>query len=267
MTIEAQTNPSLTTSTNTISFRTAPISDGDAELVAASVFGGDPAGCPTRPAAQAAGARTASGVSAGAKAPSSAKPENPALVGGRSRFTYVECLKGAAPVPAGGPGKGIFQLLMVGGMVSVMATFTGVLHNGTAFFATAHWMYPLVFCLALLVRLAVADKAVGYVAPRVIFPRFKGVARGVAMTLLNVAVMGSIMGSVMTFLLNGADNYLYTVATTLPVTMTFASLANFFVVGPVVKMLHHNVIGPNNGLRIFTAAQRYARPLTAIFGN
>lgn len=181
--------------------------------------------------------------------------------------TYLDCLMGRANTPTHGPGKGAFQLLMVGGMVSFMATLNGVLNSGLAFFATAHWMYPLVFCIAFLMRLYVGDRVVGFVAPRYVLPRFRGLARSVMMTLLNVAVMGAIMGSAITLLLNGPAGFWGQLASTLPVTMAVAALVNFFVVGPAVKMIYNNVLEPTDGLGLFSLAQRYVMPWTAIFGN
>lgn len=181
--------------------------------------------------------------------------------------TYLDCLMGRANTPTHGPGKGAFQLLMVGGMVSFMATFNGVLNSGLAFFATAHWMYPLIFCIAFLMRLYVGDRVVSFVAPRYVLPRFRGLARSVIMTLLNVAVMGAIMGSAITLLLNGPAGFWGQLASTLPVTMAVAALVNFFVVGPAVKMIYNNVLEPTDGLGLFSLAQRYVMPWTAIFGN
>ncbi len=183
------------------------------------------------------------------------------------RYTYLDCLKGKTPAPQIDFEKIIFQLLMVGGMVTFMATFNGLLHSGASFFATAHWMYPLVFCIAFCVRTLIANKLVGVVAGRWILPRTQGFARGVAMTLLNVGVMGTIMSAAITLLLNGADDYLHAFITTTPITLLMALLVNFFVVGPAVKMLYNNYIEPVYGPRIMTIAQRYAMPWMAIFSN
>lgn len=183
------------------------------------------------------------------------------------KCTYVDCLMGGANTPAAGPGKAVFQLLMVGGMVSFMATINGLLHSGLDFFTHALWMYPLVFCIAFLVRIYVGDRIVGFVAPRLILPRLRGLARNLAMTALNVGVMATIMGSIMTLLLNGLDNYGAQLASTLPITMAAAALVNFFIVGPIVKMIYNNVIAPSQGVRLIRIANKYVMPWTAIFGN
>lgn len=182
-------------------------------------------------------------------------------------YSYADCLKGAAPVPRNPAEKFIFQLLMVGGMVTFMATVNGVLHSGLSFFSTAHWMYPLVFCLAFLVRVFIGDKVVGAIAGRFILPRFTGIARNIAMTVLNVAVMATIMGSVVTMLLNGPDGYLVELLQTLPATALAALMINYFIVAPAVKLIYANHIEPAYGPRIVAIAQRYAMPWMAIFSN
>lgn len=218
----------------------------------------------TAPESLAATAGTSAVAAAPMKGAGAAEPTPSPDV---KRCSYLDCLAGRVSVPAKGPGKAAFTLLMVGGMVSFMATFNGVLHSGLDFFVTAHWMYPLVFCIAFLVRVYVGDRVVGFLAPRLVMPRFRGLARSIAMTLLNVCVMGTIMGSVITLLLNGPDGYLWQLASTLPVTMLVAALVNFFIVGPVVKMAYHNVVAPSQGFGVFRFAQKYVMPWTAIFGN
>ena len=185
----------------------------------------------------------------------------------RTDYTYADCLKGVVPVPKNPAEKFIFQLLMVGGMVTFMVTINGVMHSGVEFFLSAHWMYPLVFYLAFLVRTLIGDKVVGAIAGRFILPRFAGAARNLAMTLLNVAVMASIMGSVVTMLLNGANGYLAALAETLPATALAAFLVNYLIVAPAVKLLYANCIQPTWGPRIVDVAQRYALPWMTIFST
>ena len=216
------------------------------------------------PASESASESAAAVTSNPASAPASATA---AAMGAPQRCTYRDCLMGRANIPVHGPGKAAFTLLMVGGMVTFMATFNGVLSSGLGFFAHAHWMYPLVFCIAFLMRLYVGDRFVGFAAPRYVIPHFHGLARNIAMTLLNVVVMGAIMGSIITLLLKGPAGFWGELASTLPLTMTVAALVNYFVVGPAVKMIYNNVLEPTNGLGLFNWAQRYAMPWTAIFGN
>lgn len=183
------------------------------------------------------------------------------------RCTYRDCITGRAGIPERPLGKRVFQILMVGGMVSFMATINGLLHQGAGFFAHALWMYPLVFCIAFLVRTLVAGKLVDAIAPRLVLPRTRGIARSITMTLLNVGIMGTIMGFVVTLLMSGTQDYLATVASTLPVSLVAATLVNYFIVGPAVRMICANVIEPGGNARFVVAAQKYAMPWTAIFSN
>lgn len=181
--------------------------------------------------------------------------------------TYRDCIAGRAGLPQGPLGMRVFQILMVGGMVTFMATINGLLHQGLGFFAHALWMYPLVFCISFLVRTFIGGRIVDAIAPRLVLPHTRGIARSIAMTLLNVVVMGTIMGFIVTLLMSGTQDYLTTVAATLPISLAAAALVNYFIVGPAVRMICANVIEPGGNARIVTAAQKYAMPWTAIFSN
>lgn len=181
--------------------------------------------------------------------------------------TYRDCIAGRAGLPQGPLGMRVFQILMVGGMVTFMATINGLLHQGLGFFAHALWMYPLVFCISFLVRTFIGGRIVDAIAPRLVLPHTRGVARSIAMTLLNVVVMGTIMGFIVTLLMSGTQDYLTTVAATLPISLAAAALVNYFIVGPAVRMICANVIEPGGNARIVTAAQKYAMPWAAIFSN
>lgn len=199
-----------------------------------------------------------------AKRAESAADRAPAAADG---CTYRDCIAGRAGLPQGPLGMRVFQILMVGGMVTFMATINGLLHQGLGFFAHALWMYPLVFCISFLVRTFIGGKIVDAVAPRLVLPHTRGIARSVAMTLLNVVVMGTIMGFIVTLLMSGTQDYLATVAATLPISLVAAALVNYFIVSPAVRMICANVIEPGGNARIVTAAQKYAMPWAAIFSN
>lgn len=183
-------------------------------------------------------------------------------------YSYWDCVSGKAPVPRDLLGKSMFSLLMAGGMVTFMVTFNGVLHssaNVLSFILQSHWMYPLVVCISLGMRFLFADRIVDKLAPRFILPRFRGFARNAAMTLLNTALMAPVMGCIMTMLLNGPQGFFAHLAATLPVSAAVAVLVNLLVVGPVVKMLYHNVLTPKAGTRMFLATQRYATSWAGVF--
>jgi hypothetical protein len=90
------------------------------------------------------------------------------------KIRYIDCIKGRAPVPADPVGFFLFHILMVGGMVTFMATFNGIRHDGIAFLEYMHWFYPLVFLFAFVWRRTAANAVTGRLIPRVIAPRFSG---------------------------------------------------------------------------------------------
>lgn len=181
------------------------------------------------------------------------------------RYTYRDCLDGTAPVPRDALGNAIFTLLMAGGMATFMVSFNGVRHSGLSFFFGSHWLYPVIFCIAMALRFLYVNRVVAYVGPRVIFPRFAGAARVAAMTLLNVAIMAPVMGSLVTLLLKGPDDLLLNLVTEVPLAMLVSIGVSLLVVGPAVKLLYHNVIRPTTSLRLCHLSQRFVTNWAGLF--
>lgn len=182
------------------------------------------------------------------------------------RYTYMDCLRGITPVPKGTNGATIFMVLMVGGMVTFMVTVNGIRNTGLDFLVHSHWLYPLVFCIAFLVRVLFAARVVDFIAPRVVLNHFEGIPRSIAMTVLNVCIMAPIMGAIVTLLLTGTDNFLMTYLTTLPITMPTAMLINFFAIGPAVKLIFNNVLSPSGGLGLLSNLSENTSTLTRLLG-
>lgn len=182
------------------------------------------------------------------------------------RYTYLDALRGVVPVPQTSNGSTIFRVLMVGGMVTFMVTVNGIRHTGFAFLAQSHWLYPLMFCIAFLVRTYIAETLVGVLASHTAQKLPVGVKRNIAMTVLNVLCMAPIMCAVATLLLNGAHNYVISYVTTLPIVLPIALTVNYFIVGPVVKLLFNNRISPAGGLQALQALRANIDPLTRLLG-
>ncbi len=182
------------------------------------------------------------------------------------RFTYKECLRGETPVPQGINGVAMFQVLMVGGMVTFMVTANGLRNTGFDFLVNSHWLYPLMFCLAFLVRTFIGSPLVNKLAPKLVFGRFEGVARSIAMTVLNVCCMAPIMCAIATLLIVGADDFALRYLTTLPIVMPMAMLVNFFIVGPIVKLVFANRISPAGGLGLLDNLEQHAPNLARLLG-
>ena len=182
------------------------------------------------------------------------------------RFTYRDCLRGTVPVPKSVNGATIFQVLMVGGMVTFMVTINGLRNAGLDFLVNSHWLYPLMFCLAFLVRTFIGAPIVNKLAPKLVFSRFEGVARGMAMTVLNVCCMAPIMCAIATLLIMGPTDFLIHYATTLPVVTPMALFVNFFVVGPIAKLAFANRISPSGGLGLLSNLEQNAPNLARLLG-
>ena len=187
-------------------------------------------------------------------------PEEP------KRYTYKDCIQGTVPLPKNVNGATIFQVLMVGGMVTFMVTVNGVRNTGLDFLVNSHWLYPLMFCLAFLVRTFYGAPVVNKLAPKLVFSRFEGVARGVAMTVLNVCVMAPVMCAIATLLIAGIDDYLMRYLTTLPIVAPMAMLVNYFIVGPIVKLVFANHISPSGGLGLLGNLEQHAPNLARLLG-
>ena len=181
------------------------------------------------------------------------------------KYTYLDCLRGKTPVPRTPNGATLFQVLMVGGMVTFMVTVNGVRFTGLAFLAQSHWLYPLMFAVAFLVRTFISTKIVNALAPRLVLSRFEGVARSIGMTVLNVACTAPFMCAIATLLLVGIDDFALSYLTTLPLVAPIAMLINFFIVGPAAK-LAYNRIAPSNGLALIADLRAKTPALTQLLG-
>lgn len=178
---------------------------------------------------------------------------------------YLDCLRGNVPVPEDKTGFFLFQLLMVGGMISFMVTFNGVRHDGIGFLEYSHWFYPVMFCTAFALRRTVANKITGFLIPRFIEPRLSGVKAAFAKTLANVMVMCPMVSLAVSLILEGQNflgYYVQSVAVSLPVALC----VNYFVVGPIVKTIYAKRIGNRKADSVLAEVQRVARPLTALLG-
>lgn len=180
-------------------------------------------------------------------------------------YTYMDCLRGITPVPKTPNGKTLFQVLMTGGMVTFMVTINGIRQTGLGFLMQSHWLYPLMFAIAFLVRTFFAGKVVSALAPKLVLSRFRGFKKGIGMTLLNTACMAPIMCANATLLLMGTDGFISAYLATLPLIAPISALVNYFIVGPAVKLLY-NRIAPADGLHLLGSLHRNAPALTRILG-
>jgi len=183
-----------------------------------------------------------------------------------NRYTYMDCLRGTVPLPKYVNGATLFQVLMVGGMVTFMVTVNGLRNTGLDFLVNSHWLYPLMFCLAFLVRTFYGAPLVNKLAPKLVFSRFEGAARAIAMTVLNVCCMAPVMCAIATLLIVGPDDFLVRYITTLPIVAPMAMVVNYFIVGPIVKLVFANRISPAGGLGLLENLEQHAPNLARMLG-
>jgi len=183
-----------------------------------------------------------------------------------NRYTYMDCLRGTVPLPKYVNGATLFQVLMVGGMVTFMVTVNGLRNTGLDFLVNSHWLYPLMFCLAFLVRTFYGAPLVNKLAPKLVFSRFEGAARAIAMTVLNVCCMAPVMCAIATLLIVGPDDFLMRYITTLPIVAPMAMVVNYFIVGPIVKLVFANRISPAGGLGLLENLEQHAPNLARMLG-
>lgn len=182
------------------------------------------------------------------------------------RYTYSQCLRGEVPVPTHVNGSTLFQVLMVGGMATFMVTINGLRNTGFDFLASSHWLYPLMFALAFLVRTFISAPLANKLAKRFVFGRFDGTVRAVVMTVLNVVCTAPIMCAIGILLLVGPSDFLVRYATTLPLMAPLGALVNYFVVAPVAKLLFFNRISPSGGLGLLSNLEQNAPSLARLLG-
>ena len=175
-----------------------------------------------------------------------------------NRYTYMDCLRGSVPLPKHVNGATLFQVLMVGGMVTFMVTVNGLRNTGLDFLVNSHWLYPLMFCLAFLVRTFYGAPLVDKLAPKLVLNRFEGTARAIAMTVLNVCCMAPVMCAIATLLIVGPSNFFMSYITTLPIVAPMAMVVNYFIVGPIVKLVFANRISPAGGLGLLENLEQHA---------
>ena len=112
----------------------------------------------------------------------------------------------------------------------------------------------------------VSTPLIAFLTPRLIDGRFRGFARGVATTMLGVCITSPITGAIVALLFTRPDDFLGTYVQALVTTMPVTMLISHFVVGPAVKMLFHNRITPDWGLRLLRTLDQHALSLLKLFG-
>lgn len=194
--------------------------------------------------------------------PSDQLPSAPA-----TRITYRDCLCDATPHTVDPVAQLLFTVLIIGGMVTFMATFNGLRQIGITFFIHSHWFYPLIFVCALFVRLAIGARICTFIIDKLIKPQMNGTLRAALTSLINVGIMTPIMVTIVTLLLTGTNNLAMSLAINIPISVVVALLVNYFIVVPIVRLVYFNVILTSpRGLKLLRFLQHYAPVFLVLLG-
>ena len=184
-----------------------------------------------------------------------------------TRITYRDCLCDATPHTVDPVAQLLFTVLIIGGMVTFMATFNGLRQIGIAFFIHSHWFYPLIFVCALFVRLAIGARICTFIIDKLIKPQMNGILRAALTSLINVGIMTPIMVTIVTLLLTGTNNLALSLAINIPLSVVVALLVNYFIVVPIVRLVYFNVILTSpRGLKLLRFLQHYAPAFLVLLG-
>lgn len=182
-----------------------------------------------------------------------------------TKLTYKDCLQDKARVPHDPVRLFMFQVLMVGCMVAVMATFNGVRQSGMLYFSYMHWFYPILLCISLFVRRTFANPVTDFLITRFVKPHGKSYGTAFAKTCINTFCMSPIVSLFVSLLLVGADFGPHYLAT-MPLSLMLSVLVSHFVVGPAVKLFYHYVIHPRSVVPILDMMGKASCALTRAMG-
>ena len=114
-------------------------------------------------------------------------------------------------------------------------------------------------------RIYVGTPILRVLAPRLVGNKPYGFARGIANTVLPVAVTSPVTSAILAFLFarpgDFADVYVASLSTSMPMTV----IVNYLVIGPAVKLAFHR-IRPAFGLRILNALGTHGQSLSRFLG-
>lgn len=150
-------------------------------------------------------------------------------------------------MPTSGKERIVFQTLMVLFMSSCMVTFNGLLRQSGSpgiDLSSMLYEYPLIFCIALAMRIFVANPLVDRIVPHI--PRsLSGVRRALVMTGINVCIMATIMTFFGILVSQGPEGFTWMeFASNAPLSVVIAFTVNFLAVGPLVKIAYIRIVKP-----------------------
>lgn len=178
---------------------------------------------------------------------------------------YLRCLRGQITAPSSGKERVFFQAIMVLLMSSCMVTLNALLRqtgSPSVELSSVLYEYPIMFCIAFVVRVFVANPLVDHIVPHVP-ASLSGVRRALTMTAINVGIMATIMTFFGTLVSRGPEGFTLTEAVSnAPTSVLMAFAVNFLAIGPLVKIAYTQVVRP----RLVSALQRTRQASKALSG-
>lgn len=164
-----------------------------------------------------------------------------------SDIAYLRCLRGQISAPNSGRERIFFQAIMVLFMSSCMVTINELLRQSGApssGIAGTLYEYPLMFCIAFIVRVFVANPLVDCIVPH-IPSSLSGIKRTLAMTGINVGIMATIMTFFGTLVARGPEGFTWMeFVSNAPISVAMAFTVNFFAISPMVKIAYTRALKP-----------------------
>lgn len=171
---------------------------------------------------------------------------------------YLRCLRGQITAPTSGKERVFFQAIMVLFMSSCMVTLNALLRqtgSPSVELSGVLYEYPIMFCIAFVVRVFVANPLVDRIVPHVP-TSLSGVRRALAMTAINVGIMATIMTFFGTLVSRGPEGFSWMeAASNAPISVLMAFAVNFLAIGPLVKIAYTQAVKP----RLLSILQRTRR--------
>ena len=115
-------------------------------------------------------------------------------------------------------------------------------------------------------RTYVGAPVVGFLVPRLIGKRLRGIPRGIAVVALSVCVTSPVTNAVVALLFASPDEFTDAYLSALEVSLPMTMIANYLVIGPIVN-LAFNRIKPDAGLRALNTLAQHAPYLSRILGQ
>lgn len=153
---------------------------------------------------------------------------------------YQDCLLGKVGTPKEKKRKNLFQITAIAVSIPFTATINWMFHASSitwSEFSQYLYLYPITFAIALLVRFLVANPVSDKVTKEFISPRLEGLKKVLSITILNIIIMGTLIGLGRTILLaaSGESAMWASFIASLPLSCLISFIFGYLVTTPLLK--------------------------------